>query len=105
MKCPEEVQEILANILLFGFIAIQSRSHDADFCRRVAYHLHNLPSILIHYTPGRLHYYWHNERAGFLREATPQDVRVFQHWWDLLEPHIPAENSIEPPAPALQLAA
>ena len=105
MKCPAPIDEILAQLLLFGFIVIQTRSEDAQFCARVAYHLHNLPSILINYTPGRLHYYWNVERVQFISESKPDDLKAFEHWWNQLEPFVPAENKLEQPARKAKLVA
>ncbi len=105
MKCPAPIDEILAQILAFGFIVIQTRSDDAEFCARVAYHLHNLPSVLIKYSPGRLHYYWNVERAQFIRESQPDDLKAFQHFWNQLEPFVPAESGLEQTAQKIKLVA
>jgi hypothetical protein len=90
MQCPPEVAAILQEILHAGLLQIRATAWtgDAEQCAVQADHLHNLPSILLHYSPERLLYYWDAERPGFIAQSAPDAVRLFEPLWNQLQPHV-----------------
>ena len=65
MRCPTDVATILLDMLSHGLLAIRGAGN-AKLAALHADHLHNLPSLIDHYSPDRLRYYWEAERPGFM---------------------------------------
>jgi hypothetical protein len=95
MTCPDEIAAILLEILRHGLLSIRAAgaSGDAPRCAADADHLHNLPGLLAHFSPGALRYYWEVERRIFLNELGPSQASLWHELWDPLRPY--AEAAID----------
>jgi|SRR6516225_9527783 hypothetical protein len=98
MTCPPEVADILVRIIGEAVIRIRSRGWGGDSagCAVEADHIHNLPSLLRNYSPGRLTYYWEVERAAFIRESRDQPLTNYHELWDRLAPHVNGSGTTLP---------
>ena len=83
--CPADVKEPLLLILEAGLQEIRN-SPDADSCRAMGQHLHNLPKLIRKYSPQRLDYYWEAERPPFIRRVGQKSLPPFAAAWQRLEP-------------------
>lgn len=68
--CPSCIAEPLLEILTSGLLSIRvlGWNGNAEACASHADHLHNIPSLINHYSDARLLYYWHTERPIFIQE-------------------------------------
>ena len=91
MKCPEEIAEILAEILAAGLLRIRAAGSSGDTarCAAEADHLHNLPALLHKYRPELLAHYWDVERTAFIRQNTSVSMEPFEGLWRRLEKCLP----------------
>ena len=98
MMCPPEVVDIMLEILQAGLLRIRARgwADDSPGSAVEADHLHNLPTLLLHYSPELLRYYWDVERPAYLSRVEPGAALVFDSLWTRLKPFISPE-----PVPAL----
>jgi hypothetical protein len=94
MKCPDPVADILLEILRVGLLRIRSLGWMANpgRCAVEADHLHNLPSLLLHYSSEALKHYWEGDRLAFQSKSSPDDLESFAHLWDRLEPLLPQSS-------------
>src|SRR5256885_1515581 len=86
MTCPPKVAEILLAILGQGLLQVRAFgwSGDANRAAIEADHLHNLPTLLAHYSPALLDYYWTAERPGYIAQVTEEQAEAFRPYWDRL---------------------
>ncbi|HMC66426.1 MAG TPA: hypothetical protein VKI65_15940 [Gemmataceae bacterium] len=86
MTCPPEIAEIIAEIIKSGVLRIRSAgwSGDANRCATEADHIHNLPSILNHYSTEALRYYWEIERPAFISQTSPDELASLAPLWEKL---------------------
>ena len=91
MGCPEEVAEILSEILAAGLLRIRAAgsSGDAARCAAEADHLHNLPGLLVRYRRELLTHYWDVERTAFTRQSRGVNMEPFERLWRRLEKCLP----------------
>jgi hypothetical protein len=87
MKCPEEVLEAVLEILERSLLRIvNSQSHGSiNQCQVEAYHVHNLPGLIKHYSPALLVFYLRTERLQFIRESENKHFGDFEPHWKKLE--------------------
>jgi hypothetical protein len=87
MRCPEEVAEILCDILATGLVRIRAAalSGDAERCQIESDHLHNLPRLLSDYTDEALAYYWEAERPSFVDRSAGASTEDFDGPWGRLK--------------------
>ncbi len=87
MKCPRDIAKVILEILELGILRIRSAgwAGNSRQCAAEADHIHNLPSLLIDYTPEKLRYYFEAERTSFIVQcAHSSEAEVFQSHWDRL---------------------
>jgi hypothetical protein len=86
MNGPPEVAEIVLEILRIGLLRIRAAGWrgDAHRCAVEADHLHNLPSLLTHFSPEVLRFYWDTERPLFLNESDGDALTQFAESWNRL---------------------
>jgi hypothetical protein len=67
MKCPDEIAQILLEILGIGILRIRNQAVvNPELCYVEADHLHNLPFLLASYRPELLDFYLDVERPSYL---------------------------------------
>ena len=93
MKCPQDVAEVLAEIIYWAVLRIRGSGFggDARSCAVEADHVHNLPALIQNYSPDLLLYYWKMERPSFIRQVP--EHRVFDEPWSKLESLVERECS------------
>ncbi len=109
MNCPEEIADILIQILGRGVIYARAAGWSGDAKRAAleADHVHNLPDALATDTDDKfkLWYYFHLERPGYISqvERWPQadnfqidTLAAFRHLWERLKPFVPQERPAQP---------
>ena len=86
MDCPDDVAEVVLEILGRGILRIRcfAGAKEAKKCFIEADHLHNLPSLLADYHPELLRYYWEIERPSFISQVPEHERRDLQPLWDRL---------------------
>ncbi|MBI5759876.1 MAG: hypothetical protein HZA46_15260 [Planctomycetales bacterium] len=91
MQCPDDVREVVSDILTTGLLRVRSLAWagDASRCAIEADHLHNLPSLLGNYEPEKLSYYWHVEKPAFESASRSVSLDEFDPLWARLAPHVP----------------
>lgn len=89
MKCPDNIAEVLLEVLRVALVRIRMRGWNKDMeqCAIEADHVHNIPELLARYSPEKLSYYWETERPIFVRECdrTKFGTQHFEHCWKELE--------------------
>jgi hypothetical protein len=90
MTCPTPIAEVLLDILRHGLLACRAAGWAGDASRSAteADHLHNLPDLLLDYTPDRLEYYWEVERPSFAARCDPAQLQWWEERWDRLRPFV-----------------
>ena len=91
MRCPEEIADIMAEILAAGLLRIRAAgcSGDAAGCQAEADHLHNLPALLHRYRPELFVHYWDVERTAFIRQSNGVSMEPFEGLWHRLQKCLP----------------
>lgn len=86
MQCPQEILEVISDILTTGLLRIRAMDwrERPERCAVEADHLHNLPNLLAHYSPELLDYYWNVERPCFVNNSSPEDIEAFLPAWKSL---------------------
>jgi hypothetical protein len=87
MSCPDEIAEVVLEMLQVGLLRIRSLGWDKNpiRCAVEADHLHNLPSLLKNYSPDLLKYYLEVERPCYIQAMPPDDERAaFSPLWERL---------------------
>jgi len=83
-------------------------SGDGELCAIEADHVHNLPALLLNFSPDLLSFYWNVERESFLRAANAHVARngasaefgAFEPAWRVLESRINRKASSSDNGPA-----
>ncbi len=90
MNCPNELCDVLLDVIRIGLLRIRvlAMRGDAAKCAREADHIHNLPSLLTHFSSDLLLFYWNTERVAFVEQSAPNDVEQFQAVWARLASHV-----------------
>lgn len=91
--CPEEVKEVVLDILYKSALAIRLAGlhGDAKYCALEAEHIHNLPGLLKNYNVEKLRYYLEAERPdylGNLKKLQGQNAPTYEDHWRRLEKYI-----------------
>jgi len=105
MNCPEEIADILIQILGRGVLYARAAGWSGDAKRAAleADHIHNLPDVLATDTDDKfkLWCYFYLERPGYISqvERLPQadnfqidTVAMFHSLWERLQPFVPQER-------------
>jgi hypothetical protein len=94
MSCPDEIADILLEILKDGILRIRALgwSENPSRCAIEADHLHNLPELVAHFSPDLLRFYWEVSRPSFMKESTPAELVEFSPLWDRLSAHVQRAN-------------
>jgi hypothetical protein len=90
MMCPPDVAAILLEILGQGLLQARAAGWGGDAARAAAEadHVHNLPTLIAHFTPAALGYYWDAERPAYLAAASPDQTAIFRPLWDRLQSYV-----------------
>jgi hypothetical protein len=90
MTLETEIAEILAEILTTGLLRIRALGWDGNAarCAIESDHIHNLPDLMVHYSPERLAYYWDVERPSYISQTSAPDLTVWEPLWQQLNEHI-----------------
>lgn len=86
--CPEELRIAFLDLLTATLITIRNDSTDSRCCAAFADHMHNVPTLLMHFRAELLAYYWDVERPCFLRALRAIDHGVtsqFKQPWQVIE--------------------
>ncbi len=94
MSCPPDIAEIIVDIIQTGLLRIRGAAwaNQTERCAIEADHVHNLPTLLVNYSPGQLKYYWEVERPSFIKETSPAEQAAFAPLWTKLAGFIPAQT-------------
>jgi hypothetical protein len=92
MNCPSEVAQILSEILQAGLLSIRNGGWSSHRSAIEADHLHNLPALLVNYSPDLLRFYWDVERPAYLTQIEPESASIFASHWKRLEPVVQSET-------------
>ena len=86
MTCPDEIAQILLEILGIGIVRIRGWAYagELDRCANEADHLHNLPFLLASYRPELLDFYLDVERPTYLSHGG-DSARYEVLWRKLLD--------------------
>jgi len=89
MRCPEEIEETLLQILSFALInvrAFSSMNEDAKRCGIEADHVHNLPGLIASYSSSGLRYYVNIFVSEYVRlvGADSGTAKMFKPHWEQL---------------------
>jgi hypothetical protein len=91
MTCPPEFADILLEIIHYGvlYARVAGWQGDAEAAVRETDHIHNLPGLLLNYSPQNFGYYWATERPCYVSHD-PEGGLKFTHLWEQLRPHAEA---------------
>jgi hypothetical protein len=89
MNSPEEIREILLEILTTGLLRIRALAWagDAKRCAIGADHIHNLLHLVASCDAGALAYYLEVERAAFVEQTGAEHISAWEPLWRRLETH------------------
>ncbi len=90
MQCPQEIAEVLGQILHWGLLRIRTYSNPRR-SQVEADHLHNLPALLTKYSPDLLDYYWTVERPSYI--ARTMDSQHYEPLWERLAILMPTSKN------------
>jgi hypothetical protein len=90
MNCPQEITEVVAEILRSGLLQIRIAgwSGDSKLAATLADHLHNLPNLLSDFSEDLLTFYWEVERPSFRDSVDDNIVKPYIDLWAQLEQHV-----------------
>ena len=90
MKCPDELETILLDIISMAFLRIRAEAGNgnAERCGIEAYHVHNLPSLLQNYSEAMLMHYYQIEIRNFVTVSDGINIKSFQPLWSKLGRYI-----------------
>jgi hypothetical protein len=96
MNCPEEIAEIVLEIVRIGLLNLRASGWSGDglLCAVESDHIHNLPILLERYSPEMLRYYWDVERTSYATQVPAARLAVWEPLWRRLREHV------EPPTPS-----
>jgi hypothetical protein len=91
MTCPDDIADILLEILKIGILRIRMEGWNKNpaRCAIEADHLHNLPNLLAHFSEDLLRFYWEVERPSYIDQNSPESITQFSTLWDRLAPYLP----------------
>jgi len=89
MNCPPDIARILLAILEVGLLRIRALgwNREAEQCALEADHLHNIPSLLAHFSEDQLQAYWHSMRGGIVSSKSSH-AGDFDRLWDQLARYV-----------------
>jgi hypothetical protein len=92
VSCPPDIAAVLIEILRHGLLSIRAAgaAGDAPRCAAEADHLHNVPGLLAHFSPGALWYYWDVERRIFIKQMGLDRTSIWHELWEPLQPFVEA---------------
>ena len=92
VNCPSAIADVLTGILTTGLLRIRAlgSSGNAQRCALESDHLHNVPDLLVHYSPERLTYYWEIERPAYINQTPHDELVVWEPLWRQLSGHVKA---------------
>ena len=90
MQCPPDIAEAITKILATGLLRIRALSGSGLAAQSAieADHLHNLPRLLVDFSPECLAYYWNAERVAYLGQIAPDRRAVWEPLWEQLKPYV-----------------
>ncbi|HEX7377232.1 MAG TPA: hypothetical protein VF278_08975 [Pirellulales bacterium] len=90
MQCPDQLRDVLLDIIGNGLLRIRhfADARDWQSCFVEADHLHNLPYLIKEYHRDLLQFYWHTEREVFIQQCAQGNLGEFPSLWDRLLPFI-----------------
>jgi hypothetical protein len=90
MSCPHEIAEIILEILSLGLLEVRylAWTEDATRCGAEADHIHNLPALLLRYSPELLVHYWEVERVSYMSLVSADRLAVWEPLWRRLQTHV-----------------
>lgn len=90
MDCPPAIVRVVLEIIRQATLRARAAGWSGNAARAAleADHVHNLPELLLNYSPDLLRYYWNVQRAGYLSEAERAGLWIqdFDALWEQLRP-------------------
>jgi hypothetical protein len=89
MNCPPDISVIVLEILQWGILRIRQlgSAGNPSRCAVEADHIHNLPHLLMNFSPDLLRFYWEVERPLFQEQSSQVDLTRFEDLWNELATH------------------
>ncbi|MBV8128821.1 MAG: hypothetical protein JO114_14330 [Planctomycetaceae bacterium] len=83
MHCPAEIATILLCILQTGLMRIRTLAWQgrAELCAIESDHIHNIPNLIMNYSPEKLFYYWDIERPEYIRQVSTEHSDGWDALW------------------------
>ena len=83
MQTPPNIQASVLRILKLGLLNIRSYAEGGELerCAIEANHLHNIPSLLDHFSVELLKFYLDIEMPQYVRETNNQVLEEFRRSW------------------------
>ena len=97
MNCPPEIAPILLQIIQLGILAARIGGWEDNPERAVleADHIHNLPALLLKFSPEMLNYYWEFARPSYIHRHRELGYKRtgFENLWEQLRLAVPTLKS------------
>ena len=83
MHFPTEIANILLCILQTGLMRIRTLAWQgrAELCAIESDHIHNIPNLIMNYSPEKLFYYWDIERPEYIRQVSTEHSDGWDALW------------------------
>jgi hypothetical protein len=92
MNCPPELADTLLSLVQIGVLRIRSSAWEwnAEQCGIEADHIHNLPDLIVDYSPDKLAYYWNVERPEYVKQVPEDRLAGWEPVWQQLSEKLEA---------------
>jgi len=99
MHCPAEIADILLSILQTGIVRIRALAWQGrtDLCAIESDHIHNIPNLIMNYSPEKLFYYWDIERPDYIRQVATEPSDGWDALWRRLGQEIEINGVVTTP--------
>ena len=99
MHCPAAIANILLCILQTGLLRIRTLAWQGrtELCAIESDHIHNIPNLIIDYSPEKLSYYWDIERPEYIRQVSTEHSDSWDALWRRLGQEIEVIEALTTP--------
>ncbi len=96
MRCPAEMTDLITSAINTGLLRIRSLAWqgETERCGVEADHIHNLPHLLVDYSPEKLAYYWNVERPAYMGRVPDAELAEWEPVWQRMSAVVSAEAAI-----------
>jgi hypothetical protein len=92
MNCPPELVDTLLSLVHIGILRIRSLAWEGntELSGIEADHIHNLPNLIVDYSPDKLAYYWNVERPEYIKQVSEDRLEGWEPVWQQLSEKVEA---------------